>query len=361
MREATLANGVELLVVERPGALTVAAGWMVGSGSAVDPASRPGLAHLLEHLLFQGTETVGTRDWERERELLAREERLRDRIRRAREARDDRSGPSSGPPDPSAIAGDLGIREELRRLRRERRRITVPGELTLALVGAVDLPTATELAKRYFGRLEVGAGEGEAEEPIPAPDPDGLSRVRPVEATCPGRPRLAVVYPTVAFDHEERPALDLLASILNGRTGRLHREIVLRKDAAWSAYAVHRPLARAGELWFRAEVAPGERPLSVLPHWDAVVTSLEREAVGEEELERARDHLRVETYRGLREPRGLLTQLLIYQGLGGWRGGFRTGDTRSRVTPERVRSAVRRFLDPESRRVGVCAPSGVSP
>ena len=55
-RALRLANGLEALVVSDPDADTAAAALDVNVGSANDPESRPGLAHLLEHMLFLGTE-----------------------------------------------------------------------------------------------------------------------------------------------------------------------------------------------------------------------------------------------------------------------------------------------------------------
>ena len=71
-----LSNGIEVHLVRRPFAKLVAAGWAVKVGGADDPRGRTGLAHLVEHLLFQGTETIGTQDWDRELELFAIERRL---------------------------------------------------------------------------------------------------------------------------------------------------------------------------------------------------------------------------------------------------------------------------------------------
>jgi len=55
-RAVVLENGLEALVVSDPSADTAAAVLDVNVGSADDPESRPGLAHLLEHVLFLGTE-----------------------------------------------------------------------------------------------------------------------------------------------------------------------------------------------------------------------------------------------------------------------------------------------------------------
>lgn len=68
--EHTLANGMKLLLVERHTSPTVAA-WIRFKVGAVDERSdERGIAHLLEHMLFKGTKTLGTTNYEVEKVLL---------------------------------------------------------------------------------------------------------------------------------------------------------------------------------------------------------------------------------------------------------------------------------------------------
>ncbi|GMU58646.1 MAG: peptidase M16 [Myxococcaceae bacterium] len=53
---ATLANGLELIVAELPGARVCTAQLFARVGSREDPPERSGLAHFVEHLLFRGCE-----------------------------------------------------------------------------------------------------------------------------------------------------------------------------------------------------------------------------------------------------------------------------------------------------------------
>jgi predicted Zn-dependent peptidase len=70
VREHTLANGMKLLLVERHTSPTVAA-WIRFKVGAVDERSdERGIAHLLEHMLFKGTKTLGTTDYAAEKPLL---------------------------------------------------------------------------------------------------------------------------------------------------------------------------------------------------------------------------------------------------------------------------------------------------
>lgn len=53
-----LADGTELLVVARPGAPLASFRFVVRSGATNDPTGKAGLAHVLEHLVFQGSQDV---------------------------------------------------------------------------------------------------------------------------------------------------------------------------------------------------------------------------------------------------------------------------------------------------------------
>ena len=70
VQEHTLDNGMKLLMVERHTSPTVAA-WIRFKVGAVDERSdERGLAHMLEHMLFKGTKTLGTTNYEAEKPLL---------------------------------------------------------------------------------------------------------------------------------------------------------------------------------------------------------------------------------------------------------------------------------------------------
>jgi predicted Zn-dependent peptidase len=80
VREHTLSNGMKLLLVERHTSPTVAA-WIRFRVGAVDERSdERGIAHLLEHMLFKGTKTLGTTDYAAEKPLLDRIEATAQRL-----------------------------------------------------------------------------------------------------------------------------------------------------------------------------------------------------------------------------------------------------------------------------------------
>jgi len=68
--ERTLKNGLKVLIVERPGVPLVSFSFMQPVGAQDAPKGKTGLPHMLEHMMFKGTETIGTLSYKKERPLL---------------------------------------------------------------------------------------------------------------------------------------------------------------------------------------------------------------------------------------------------------------------------------------------------
>ncbi|MEJ2471560.1 MAG: pitrilysin family protein [Desulfuromonadales bacterium] len=73
-------NGLLLLVVERPETPIVSAYITIGVGSVDETSETRGVAHLLEHMLFKGTKTLGTTDYAKEKPLLEEIEAVGSRL-----------------------------------------------------------------------------------------------------------------------------------------------------------------------------------------------------------------------------------------------------------------------------------------
>jgi predicted Zn-dependent peptidase len=69
-----LANGLTLMICERPEAPVFSFFTMVDAGSAQDPMAKTGLAHMFEHMAFKGTDKIGTTDYAAEKPALAKVE-----------------------------------------------------------------------------------------------------------------------------------------------------------------------------------------------------------------------------------------------------------------------------------------------
>ena len=66
-----LDNGLTVALTYNPESPTIATRIAVKAGSCDDPSDRTGLAHYLEHLLFKGSQNLGTTDFAEEEKLLA--------------------------------------------------------------------------------------------------------------------------------------------------------------------------------------------------------------------------------------------------------------------------------------------------
>lgn len=68
--EHNLKNGMKLLMVERHTSPTVSAWIRFRVGSVDERSDERGIAHMLEHMLFKGTKTLGTKNYAAEKPLL---------------------------------------------------------------------------------------------------------------------------------------------------------------------------------------------------------------------------------------------------------------------------------------------------
>ena len=102
--EHRLDNGLTLLLVPRPGDPNVAAGWVAKVGSVYERPGITGVAHLFEHMMFKGTQTIGTRDIEQDLRIIEQLDDLRVEIQAAEVELDRRYqlGVIDDPVDPAA-------------------------------------------------------------------------------------------------------------------------------------------------------------------------------------------------------------------------------------------------------------------
>ena len=74
--EHTLANGLKIIMMERHASPTVSIHMRYKVGAVDEVTGQTGVAHVLEHMLFKGTQRLGTKDYEKEKPLLSEIERV---------------------------------------------------------------------------------------------------------------------------------------------------------------------------------------------------------------------------------------------------------------------------------------------
>jgi predicted Zn-dependent peptidase len=80
VEEFELDNGMEFVVVKRDVAPVFFAAVLFDVGSINETSGLTGISHFLEHMMFKGTKTVGTKDWRKEKKYLEQEDEIAEEI-----------------------------------------------------------------------------------------------------------------------------------------------------------------------------------------------------------------------------------------------------------------------------------------
>ncbi|RMF21189.1 MAG: insulinase family protein, partial [Deltaproteobacteria bacterium] len=472
VEEFVLDNGMRFLLVRQPEKTTVSAGWVAHVGSANEHPGITGISHLFEHMMFKGTRKIGTKDAERDLEIIAEQERIQQRIREIyrEQRRRWRRGEIPDPFDPDSRPQELvELQQRFQKLVDEQRSLMVkdefdkiytgegasgmnaftnqdmtvyfitvpanklelwfwmesdrlyepvfrefyserdvvheerrlrtestptgkydeqveamfwvshpyswpvvgwpsdlrviskqqaddyygtyyaPNNLTAAIVGNFDPAEVRELARRYFGRLK--RGEREPPDVVTLEVPQ-LAEKR-LRAECDCQPQVEVRYHTVPFEHKDSYALDVLAGLLNGRTGRLYKSLVLDKQIASRTAASQDSRKYAGAFSFFAESKGEATPEQLEQAWYEELRKIQEEPIPEEELQKVKNKIAADAYRRLERPFFLMLQLLYFDGLGDWRYINTWADKTLAVTAEQVKDVAQRYFTENNRTVAL--------
>jgi predicted Zn-dependent peptidase len=142
--EYKLENGLTLLMVERHQAPVVSINLTFGVGGINERTGMTGVAHLYEHMAFKGTPTLGTKDYEHERQSLAKLNELNAALEQARTGQaQDPIGPGDEPAVESQAVQKL--REAFREAQERAGQLVISNELSLLYQrhGAIGLNAST--------------------------------------------------------------------------------------------------------------------------------------------------------------------------------------------------------------------------
>ncbi|MSP59528.1 MAG: insulinase family protein [Myxococcales bacterium] len=341
-----LANGLTVLLAEDHRLPLVSLNLWYAASPANEPAGRSGFAHLFEHMMFQGSQHVGddqhiklleqngvtlyngTTDFDRtnyfetlpanrlELGLWMESDRMgflvatltrakldnqREVVRNERRQSVEETPYGSSEealvqllfPESHPYHGNvIGSHEDLARatvadVARFHRDFYSPANATLVLAGDFDPAAARALVARYFGPLKGGKRQ-----PLRTAAPPLLAAQRRVIED-------AVTLPRVAFGWVTAPAftpgdaeLDLAASLLgHGRSSRLYKQLVHRKQVASDVDCHRQPLALGSIFTCFATAAPGRRIEEVERALSDELDALRGQKVEKEEIDRARNGL----------------------------------------------------------------------
>jgi len=414
VREATLANGMRVIVWPVRNIPNIALYNWVRAGSRNEMPGATGLAHFFEHMMFNGTsrhrpgefdrlmeaeggannaftsdDVTVYQDWfpasalervldlesdrvarlafipeviESERGVVASERRLR--------VDDNSHGLLAEQVQATAFVAHpyrfptIGWPADIQSWRLEDlqafyRTYYAPNNLTLALAGDVDPERALALARRFF-------------EPIPAqPAPPPVRAVEP-EQLCERRvlirrqaqtPLLQCAYKAPSAADPRAPAVSLLlCALVEGDASRLHRALVEDRQVAIEVGGHWQEGFDPGLLWLSLALPAGADPEEGLAALDAELAVIAAEGVTEAELERARNLSTVGLWKRLASIDGKAQLLGEYEVFHGhWSRLFDAPGEIADVSTDMLRAVAAEILDPRRRTVGVLVPPQSSP
>jgi zinc protease len=391
-----LPNGVRVIVEEHRLSDVAAIQLWVAGGGRDEASSELGLAHYLEHMLFKGTATRPGRAIDREVEgsggrmnagtsldytyyhmvlpasraavavelladiavnatldegLLEAEKRVV--LEEMRLGQDSPTRFLSRKTWEAAFEDHpygrpvIGTEPLIRNLTREQlvrfyRRLYVPENFTLVVVGPVDPGQIRDVAARTFGRLP---RSGTPRLPVPPPAP---LRPQAVQWPRPGsHAYLALAWHAPRLDHADTPAVDLLVAVLGQhRSSRLPRTLRERLGLVQSVSAAYAALEAAGLVTVTAQLDPANLA-AVEREVLAELRRLQREGISAAERERALTA--AEAHREFLAETAEGRARLLGHAETVWRleDEARYLDRLRAVTDEQIKAAARRYLDPE--------------
>jgi predicted Zn-dependent peptidase len=335
----TLPGGVRVVTERIPAVRSVALGFWIGSGSVSESDEQAGLSHLLEHMLFRGTERYGSTEidqifdsmgaelnagtgkestsvyarvldqhlerafdviaqmvWSPAMESLAEEREivLEEIAMYEDDPQDlifDILGETIFPDHPLGRATlgraevvSAATREQLLEFHAER---YAPANIVIAAAGSVEHDRVVAWAHDALPANAADAGAALRSAPAP-PRPTGAAtrfRVRDTEQY-----HLTLGGPAIARDDERRFALRVLDSILGGTSSsRLFQAVREDRGLAYSIFTFQSLYAHAGQIGLYVGTRP-ENVVAVGEVLGAELARIREEPVSAEELERAKDN-----------------------------------------------------------------------
>lgn len=347
-RTATLDNGMEVVVVtnERAPVVTHMVWYRVG---AIDePPGKSGLAHLTEHLMFKGTDTLAPGEFSR---IVSRnggrenaftgpdysgyfQSVAVDRLERMMEIESDRMANLRLTSE--TVAPEVRVVLEERRSRVENEpaarlservgaalymnhpyRLPVigwaheiaalthedaldfyeawyaPNNAILVVVGDVTMDEVLPMAERTYGRVRARALPERVDWREPGSQVDARLTLSDPKVTNPSWARRYLAPSYMAGASEHAYALQVLREILSGgASARLYASLVVERGIAASAGAWYDPNRRGpGSFGFFASPRPGVAPATVEAAVEDQIATLLAEGVSADELDRAKSRL----------------------------------------------------------------------
>jgi predicted Zn-dependent peptidase len=190
-----------------------------------------------------------------------------------------------------------------------------PGNLVGILVGDFDPRQARGLIEKYFTRLDPGTRKPP---PVVTLEVGQLAEQR-MNAVGDVPPAVEIRYHTVPAGHADSYPLDMLAELLNERTGRLYAGLVEGRGIAAAAQSSSDTRKYAGLFAVSAQARGATAPEALERAWYEELARLQKEGVPDRELRKVKNRVAAQNYRKLENNMSLLVQLAFAEAVLDWR------------------------------------------
>ncbi|MEC4677051.1 MAG: pitrilysin family protein [Nitrospirota bacterium] len=409
IREYTLDNGLKVLMLENHKAPTATFQVWYRVGSRDENIGKTGLSHLLEHMMFKGTEKYGPKTFSqsikraggRDNAFTSREYTgyfqliASDRIGLPIELEADRM--QNLVLTPQSVLSERDVVMEERRMRYEDDPRNLVFEEVMAaafkshpyrwpVIGwmsdlkGLDPRDLIEHYRRYYlpdNAVVIVVGDINPEEILAdirerfgeIPRGPGIRRIRQVDAGQSGERRVYVkkearlpyilsAYKVPDISHEDAYALEVLGYILSGgKSSRLFRSLVYEQQLAISAWASYDGLYSDPFLFFfGATAAQGRKIEDVEKAIIAEIEKIRKEPPSERELMKAKNQVEASF---IMQQDSIYMQARIigsFEMAGGWRLLGKYLDGIRKVSPEDVSRVAVKYLTGDKRTTGILIP-----
>jgi zinc protease len=253
----------------------------------------------------------------------------------------------------------VGFMDDLKRITLEQaqayfRTYYAPNNATLVLAGDVEPEAAFALAERYFGAIP----RHEPPAPVDAGEPEQDGERRIVVRRQAELPAVLIGYKAIRASDPDRAALDVAVRILSGgESSRLDRDLVREHEVATNVEADLQWGSDPELFIVEAKARPGKTAKDLEQRIDAALAALVEKPVPDAELAKAKRQLQAENVRAMKTVSGKANQLGFFETvLGDYRKLFTLDAEWEAVTAADVQRVAAEYFQPAKRTVVVLEP-----
>lgn len=248
----------------------------------------------------------------------------------------------------------LGFMSDLERITRDDvyawyRKNYNPANAVIVIAGDADPSEALRLVKKHYGKIK-----GTPVEEAAYIEPPQQGERRFILSRQMNQPALAIHYHTVASDHEDMYALDVISMILSsGYSARFEQNLVRTRGIATAVSSYHQNLKYGGGFTIVALPQTGIDLSTLEKEIYSEIASLQNTLVSDAELDKAKHKALAQAVFQRDSPESIGFNIGQLETAGhGWQSINQYPIEIQKVTKEQVMDAARKYLGQDNRTVG---------